>query len=61
MERIEILLELAKNFGKIMTLEQALEASARISDTEEVLEKEGHEYNQISLIKEIGQQILDEI
>ena len=60
MTEIQILFQLEKLYGNVMTLSQALEAMARVVFAIETLETEGHEFDMIELINEIGDQVLGE-
>lgn len=60
MIELQILFQLEKLYGKVMTLEQALEAMGRVICTGETLEEEGHEFNEKDLINEIGDEVLNE-
>jgi hypothetical protein len=60
MTEIQILFQLERFYGKVMTLEQALEAMGRITFTMETFDEEEHEYDKIQLILSIGDEIMDE-
>lgn len=60
MTEIQILFQLEKLYGKVMTLEQALEAMGRVVSIVDVLEDEGHEYNIVELINQTGDEVLNE-
>jgi hypothetical protein len=60
MTEIQILFQLKRFYGKVMTLEQALEAMGRITFTMETFDEEEHEYDEIQLILDIGDEIMDE-
>jgi hypothetical protein len=60
MTEIQILFQLERFYGKVMTLEQALEAKRRIAITMAVLDEEGNEYDETQLILDIGDEIMDE-
>jgi hypothetical protein len=60
MTEIQILFQLEKLYGKVMTLEQALEAMGRVVATTDVLDDEGHEYDLKELINEMGDEVLNE-
>ncbi len=59
-KEIQILFQLEKLYGKVMTLEQALEAMGRVVTTTDVLEDEEHEYDLMELINQIGDEVLNE-
>jgi hypothetical protein len=60
MTEIQILFQLKRFYGKVMTLEQALEAMGRITFTIETLDEEGNEYDETQLILSIGDEVMDE-
>jgi hypothetical protein len=60
MTEMQILFQLKRFYGKVMTLEQALEAKRRIAITMETLDEEGNEYDETQLILSIGDAIMDE-
>lgn len=60
MTEIQILFQLEKLYGKVMTLEQALEAMGRVVSVVDVLEDEEHEYDLMELINQIGDEVLNE-
>ena len=60
MTELQILFQLEKAYGKVMTLEQALEAMGRVVFTIEALTQEGHSFNEEELILEIGDFLLNE-
>tara|TARA_R110000868_G_C10353077_1_gene716507 strand:- start:292 stop:477 length:186 start_codon:yes stop_codon:yes gene_type:complete len=60
MTELQILFQLEKAYGKVMTLEQALEAMGRVVFTVEALTQEGHSFNEGELILEIGDFLLNE-
>jgi hypothetical protein len=60
MTEMQILFQLKRFYGKVMTLEQALEAMGRIAITMAVLDEEGNEYDETQLILNIGDEIMDE-
>jgi len=60
MTEIQILFQLEKFYGKVMTLEQALEAMGRITFTMETLDEEEHKYDETQLILEIADEVMDE-
>jgi hypothetical protein len=60
MNEMEIMITLDKFYGKIMTLEQGIEAVGRIVFTAETLEEEGNKFDMNELIREIGDQVLNE-
>ena len=60
MTEMQILFQLKRFYGKVMTLEQALEAKRRIAITIETLDEEGNEYDETQLILSIGDAIMDE-
>ena len=60
MTEIQILFQLKRFYGKVMTLEQALEAKRRIAITMAVLDGVGNEYDETQLILSIGDEIMDE-
>jgi hypothetical protein len=60
MTEIQILFQLKRFYGKVMTLEQALEAMGRITFTMETFDEEEHEYDKTQLILDIGDAIMDE-
>jgi hypothetical protein len=59
MTEIQILFQLKRFYGKVMTLEQALEAMGRIIFTMETFADKG-DYDKIQLILSIGDEIMDE-
>jgi hypothetical protein len=59
MTEIQILFQLKRFYGKVMTLEQALEAMGRITFTMETFENKA-DYDKIQLILSIGDEIMDE-
>lgn len=59
-KEIQILFQLEKLYGKVMTLEQALEAMGRVVAITDVLEDEEHEYDLMELINQIGDEVLNE-
>ena len=59
-KEIQILFQLEKLYGKVMTLEQALEAMGRVVSVVDVLEDEEHEYDLMELINQIGDEVLNE-
>jgi hypothetical protein len=59
-KEIQILFQLEKLYGKVMTLEQALEAMGRVIATTDVLDDEEHEYDLMELINQIGDEVLNE-
>jgi len=59
MTEIQILFQLKRFYGKVMTLEQALEAMGRITSTMETFADKG-DYDKIQLILNIGDEIMDE-
>ncbi len=60
MTEIQILFQLEKLYGKVMTLEQALEAMGRVVTIADVLDDEEHEYDLMELINQIGDEVLNE-
>ncbi len=60
MTELQILFKLEEAYGKVMTLEQALEAMGRVVFTVETLTQEGHSFNEEELILEIGDFLLNE-
>jgi hypothetical protein len=60
MTEIQILFQLKRFYGKVMTLEQALEAMGRITFTMETFDEEVMDYDLIQLILNIGDEIMDE-
>jgi hypothetical protein len=60
MTEIQILFQLKRFYGKVMTLEQALEAMGRITFRMETFDEEEHEYDKTQLILNIGDEIMDE-
>ena len=60
MTELQILFQMELRFGKVLTLEQALEAMGRIVTTGEALEDEGKEYNEMELIGEIVDEVINE-
>ena len=60
MTEMQILFQLERFYGKVMTLEQALEAKRRIAITIETLDEEGNEYDETQLILSIGDEVMDE-
>ena len=59
-KEIQILFQLEKLYGKVMPLEQALEAMGRVVSVVDVLEDEEHEYDLMELINQIGDEVLNE-
>lgn len=59
MTEIQILFQLQKFYGDKMTLNQALEAMGQIVFIMETLNEEGHEYDEIELIKDIGEEAME--
>jgi hypothetical protein len=59
MTEIQILFQLKRFYGKVMTLEQALEAMGRITFIMETFADKG-DYDKIQLILSIGDEIMDE-
>jgi len=59
-KEIQILFQLEKLYGKVMTLEQALEAMGRVVITTDVLDDEEHEYDLMELINQIGDGVLNQ-
>ncbi len=59
-KEIQILFQLEKLYGKVMTLEQALEAMGRVVAITDVLEDEEHEYDLMELINQTGDEVLNE-
>ena len=59
-KEIQILFQLERLYGKVMTLSQALEAMGRVVATTDVLEDEEHEYDLMELIIQIGDEVLNE-
>ena len=59
-KEIQILFQLEKLYGKVMTLEQALEAMGRVVTIIDVLEDEEHEYDLMELINQTGDEVLNE-
>ena len=59
-KEIQILFQLEKLYGKVMTLEQALEAMGRVVTTTDVLEDEEQEYDLMELINQIGDEVLNQ-
>ena len=59
-KEIQILFQLEKLYGKVMTLEQALEAMGRVISVADVLEDEEHEYDLMELINQTGDEVLNE-
>jgi hypothetical protein len=60
MTEVQILFLLEKLYGKVMTLEQALEAMGRVVSTVDVLDDEGHEYDIVELINQTGDEVINE-
>jgi|TARA_R110000822_G_C15003575_1_gene461090 hypothetical protein len=60
MKELQILFQLEKAYGKVMTLEQALEAMGRVIFTVEELTQEGHSFSEEELILEIGDLLINE-
>jgi hypothetical protein len=60
MTEVQILFQLEKLYGKVMTLEQALEVMGRVVTTMDELIVEGHDFDEIELINELGDFILNE-
>lgn len=60
MTELQILFQLEKAYGKVMTLEQALEVMGRVVFTIEELTQEGHSFNEEELVLELGDFILNE-
>jgi hypothetical protein len=60
MTEVQILFQLEKLYGKVMTLEQALEAMGRVVATTDVLEDEEHEYDIIDLVNQTGDEVINE-
>ena len=60
MTEIQILFQLEKLYGKVMTLEQALEAMGRVVCIIDVVEDEGLKYDIVDLINQIGDDLLNE-
>ena len=60
MTEIQILFQLEKLYGKVMTLEQALEAMGRVVSVVDVLNDEGHEYDIVELITQTGDEVINE-
>jgi len=61
MTQEQIFKQLTEKYGKVMTLEQATEAIDRITETIDVLNEEGHEFNESDIVDEIGHYILNKI
>jgi hypothetical protein len=61
MSEIQILFQLEKLYGKVMTLEQALEVMGRVVFTRDVLIEEGLEFDELKLINEVGDTVLNEL
>ena len=61
MTDLQVLFQLEKLFGKVMTLEQALEVMGRFLMTKDVLDEEGTEYDEVALLNELGDYILNEV
>ena len=59
-KEIQILFQLEKLYGKVMTLEQALEAMGRVVSVVDVLNDEGHEYDIVELINQTGDEVINE-
>jgi hypothetical protein len=60
MTELQILFQLERVYGKVMTLEQALEAMGRVVFTVEELTQEGHSFNEEELILEIADSLIHE-
>jgi hypothetical protein len=60
MTELQILFQLERAYGKVMTLEQALEAMGRVVFTVEELTQEGHSFNEEELILEIADSLIHE-
>jgi hypothetical protein len=60
MTELQILFQLERAYGKVMTLEQALEAMGRVVFTVEELTQEGHSFNEEELILEIADFLIHE-
>ena len=60
MTELQILFQMELRFGKVLTLEQALEAMGRIITTREALEDEDGDYNEMELIGEIVDEVINE-
>lgn len=60
MTEVQILFQLEKLYGKVMTLEQALEVRGRVVFTRNTLIEEGHDFDEVELINELGDFILNE-
>ena len=60
MNELQILFLLNEHYGKSMTLEQAIEALGQIVFTREALEDEGLEYDERTLILEMGDYAMNE-
>jgi hypothetical protein len=60
MTELQILFQLERAYGKVMTLEQALEAMGRVVFTVEELTQEGHSFNEEELIIEIADSLIHE-
>jgi hypothetical protein len=60
MTELQILFQLERAYGKVMTLEQALEAMGRVVFTVKVLTQEGHSFNEEELILEIADSLIHE-
>jgi hypothetical protein len=58
MTELQILFQLERAYGKVMTLEQALEAMGRVVFTVEELTQEGHSFNEEELILEIADSLI---
>jgi hypothetical protein len=60
MNEMKIMITLDRFYGKVMTLEQGVEAVGRVVITAESLEEEGTSFDMNELIREIGDQVLNE-
>lgn len=59
MTEIQILFQLQKFYGNKMTLNQALEAMGQIVFIIETLNEENNDYDEIELIKDIGEEAME--
>jgi enamine deaminase RidA (YjgF/YER057c/UK114 family) len=60
MTEIQILFQLEKLYGKVMTLEQALETMKKVVSIVYFLDDEEHEYDLMELINQTGDEVLNE-
>jgi hypothetical protein len=60
MTEIQILFQLEKLYGKVMTLEQALETMKKVVSIVYFLDDEEHEYDLMELINQTGDEVINE-